>query len=250
MKLLVVVLCLLSERFLIHSLSYQRFSWFGDYFLVITNAVEKRSHNNNPWLYLAALILPIVLTTSIIYLIFHNLFFGFTGLLLSTLIFFYCLGPQNAFYPLSETDSKNNHSEFIGDYFALVNSQLFAVIFWYILAGPIAVLIYRLFTLCKNYDEVSSQAKQVTEILEWVPARITALLFLLVGNFQRGFATFMQYFLNNPDSNNQILSECGLQAVRINESDDIPIPNAEALVEHAAIVLVVFIALFTLIAWL
>ncbi|RUR16011.1 hypothetical protein ELY21_13665 [Legionella sp. km535] len=250
MKLLVVVLCLLSERFLIHSLSYQRFSWFGDYYLMITNAIEKRIHSDNPWVYLAAIILPITLLTSIIYLMFHNLFFGFTGLLLSTLIFFYCLGPQNAFYPLSESDSKTEDSESVGDYFALVNSQLFAVIFWYILAGPIVVLIYRLFTLCKNYNEVSQQAKQVTEILEWVPARITALLFLLVGNFQRGFTTFLQYVLNSPDSNYRLLSECGLQAVRVNESDEIPIPNAEALVEHAAIVFVVFIALFTLVAWL
>jgi len=32
MKLLVIVLGLLSERFLIHSLSYQRFHWFKNYY--------------------------------------------------------------------------------------------------------------------------------------------------------------------------------------------------------------------------
>ncbi|CAM2910457.1 regulatory signaling modulator protein AmpE [Legionella worsleiensis] len=251
MKLLVVVLCLLSERFLIHSISYQRFSWFGDYFLLITNALEKRFKNTNPWIHLAAVVLPLVLLTALIYFLFQNLFFGFTGLLLSIAIFFYCLGPQNPFYPCSESDSKVGHSEFIGDYFARVNGQLFTVIFWYILAGPVAILSYRLIALCKNNDEVSQQAKQLSHILEWLPARITALLYLLVGNFQRSITTFLQYAVNiTPDSSYLLLSECGLQAVKLNESDEVPIPNAEALVEHAAIVMVVFLALFTLAAWL
>ena len=32
MKLMVILLCLLSERYLVHSIAYQRFFWFGDYY--------------------------------------------------------------------------------------------------------------------------------------------------------------------------------------------------------------------------
>lgn len=76
------------------------------------------------------------------------------------------------------------------------------------------------------------------------------MLFLLVGNFQRGFHLFAQYVLTYPDSNDKILRGCGLQAVRINDTEEVPMAAAENLVEHATIVLLVFIALFTLVAWL
>ncbi len=247
MKLVVIVFCLLSERYLIHALSYQRFSWFGDYAAFINQKIENNSYFNNPWVKLAALIVPLTLITSVVYLIFSPLILGLGGLIISLLIFFYCLGPHNPFYPINSSDSEKAN---IADYFALVNSQLFAVLFWYALGGPIVVLIYRLFSLSKDIISVQQQATQVVEILEWIPARITALLFLLVGNFQRGFTTLMHYMLAGPDSNNELLRECGLQAVRINDVDDISLPTAEALVEQATIVLVVFIALFTLVAWL
>lgn len=31
MKLIVIVLCLLSERYLVHAISFTRFDWFGRY---------------------------------------------------------------------------------------------------------------------------------------------------------------------------------------------------------------------------
>lgn len=250
MKLMVIVLCLISERFLIHAMSYRRFYWFGNYASFINKYIETTPYFTSPWLMLAGITLPIITATSIIYFLFYHLIWGLAGFILSIMIFFYCLGPQNAFYPVSEDQNNGLSGIDIGNYFALANNQLFAVIFWYVLAGPIAALTYRLLSLSRSIESVQSQATQITEILEWIPARITALLFLLVGNFQRGFATFIQNMMTGPDSNNQLLSACGLQAVRVDDVDEIPIAKAEALVEQSAIVLVVFIALFTLVAWL
>lgn len=249
MKLMVIVLCLLSERFLIHTISYQRFAWFGDYSQFINKHIENNHFFNNQWVKLAAIILPIILIVSIIYFLFGTILFGFAGLILSIIIFYYCLGPQNPFYPLSSINN-DSHNQSVGNYFAQVNSQLFALIFWYIIGGPITAVAYRLITLCQNIDSVNKEAVQATEILEWIPARITALLYLLVGNFQRGFSIFINYFIVKPDANSKLLSECGIQAVQVTDSDEVPIPVAETLVEHATIVLLVFIALFTLIAWL
>jgi AmpE protein len=250
MKLLVVVLCLLSERFLIHTASYQRFYWFGDYCLFIKNIIDKDSFFTNPWMILAATVLPIILVTSIIYFLLFHILFGFLGLIFSIILFLYCLGPQNAFYPVSAPSSESSAKTLVGDYFAQVNRQLFSVIFWYIVAGPIAVLTYRLITLCRDISSISQQANQVTNIVEWIPARLSSLLFLLVGNFQRGFLLFTGLFFSKPELNSQLLSTCGLQAVRTSESDEIPLPVAESLVEHATIVFMVLIALFTLVAWL
>ncbi|TAL65146.1 MAG: hypothetical protein EPN84_01965 [Legionella sp.] len=247
MKLLVIVICLLSERFLMHSMSYQRFSWFADYAKRILQLDEKSTYLKSPWLKLATIVLPIVITSAIIYCALYSIIFGFAGLILSIIIFFYCLGPQNAFYPVTEKEVKQPQ---IGHYFALVNSQLFAVIFWYILAGPIAIIAYRLISLSQTIPAVHTEARQATNILEWLPARLTAILYLLVGNFQQGFVSLRQYLLASPEKNDTLLSECGLQAVRTNPDEEIPMPVAETLVEQATIVLLVMIALFTLAAWM
>ncbi|HHT0591689.1 TPA: regulatory signaling modulator protein AmpE [Legionella anisa] len=247
MKLLVILLCLLSERFLIHSVSYQRFYWFSDYCQKIKMITNK--HGSNPWVLLALIIVPIVLLVSIIYLLLYHLLFGLIGFLLSILIFFYCLGPQNVFYPIVQSDTKTNQ-ELVGDYFIIVNRQLFSLVFWYVIAGPIGALAYRLITLCRDFTYISEQANEVTDLLEWIPARLTVLLFLLVGNFQRALSSFTSYFFAKPDMNNDMLRVCGLLAVGTNEAEEIPMPVAESLVEHAIIVMLVFIALFTLVTWL
>ncbi|MCE0723874.1 MULTISPECIES: regulatory signaling modulator protein AmpE [Legionella] len=247
MKLLVILLCLLSERFLIHSVSYQRFYWFPDYCQKIKMITNK--HGSNPWVLLTLIIVPIVLLVSIIYLLLDHLVFGLIGFLLSLIIFFYCLGPQNVFYPIVQSDIKTNQ-ELVGDYFILVNRQLFSLVFWYIIAGPIGALAYRLITLCRDFNYTSVQANEIADLLEWIPARLTVLLFLLVGNFQRGFSSFTSYFFAKPDMNNDMLRIGGLLAVRTNETEEIPMPEAESLVEHAIVVMLVFIALFTLITWL
>ncbi|WP_454780857.1 hypothetical protein [Legionella sp. WA2022007384] len=249
MKLLVILLCLLSERFLIHSVSYQRFYWFPDYCQKIKSLGDKHSSLNNPWVLLALIIVPILILVSLIYLLLHPLVFGLMGFLLSIVIFFYCLGPQNVFYPIVQSDTKSNQ-EIVGDYFILVNRQLFSLVFWFIIAGPIGALTYRLITLCRDIHFVGEQANEVTDLFEWIPARLTVLLFLLVGNFQRGFSLFTSYFIAKPDMNGEMLRECGLLAVKTNETEEIPMPVAEGLVEHAIIVMLVFIALFTLITWL
>ncbi|CEG56938.1 regulatory signaling modulator protein AmpE [Legionella fallonii] len=250
MKLLVIVLCLLSERFLIHAASYQRFYWFGDYYLSIKKILDKSDFFRNPWMNFAGIIIPILLVVSLIYFLFSSMFFGFVGFVFSIVIFLYCLGPQNAFYPLSELNTETNNDTAVGNYFTQVNSQLFSVIFWYVVLGPIGALAYRLITLCETINFVDQQAKQLTDIVEWIPARISALLYLLVGNFQKGFVSFTKLFFAKPEFNHQMLSDCGKHAVRANDADEIPLPVAECLIEHATIVLMVFIALFTLASWM
>jgi AmpE protein len=249
MKLLVILLCLFSERFLVHSISYQRFYWFGDYYQAMRKIADKNNFLANPWMFLVLVILPLIVVTALVYGLLHGIFYGFMGLLLSIAIFFYCLGPKNAFYPVTQSDTENAN-QLVADHFSLVNRQLFSVVFWYIIAGPIGIVTYRVITLCRDIPEVRVEADEVTDVLEWIPARLTVLLFLLVGNFQRGFKLFSSYFFAKPDFNDEMLRVCGLQAVRTNESEEVPMPVAEGLVDHAIIVMLVFIALFTLISWL
>lgn len=250
MKLFVVVFCLLSERFIIHSASYQRFYWFSDYSQRISALVKGSRYFSNEWMLLAALLVPIVAGVSIIYFLLHPFFFGFGGLILNFILFYYCLGPQNPFYPLSMSQSTESNQNEVYHYFTNINSQLFSVLFWYLICGPIIALSYRLIALCRHDTQVSHCANRAADIFEWLPARITVLLFLLAGNFQKGFGCFLNHILSYPEDNNKIIAECGLLAAQHGDSETVSMSAAENLVEYSLVIFLVFIAFFTLVAWI
>jgi AmpE protein len=249
MKLLVIVLCLLSERFLVHASSHNRFQWFASY----GNAMEQRLSNipflSSSWLMLIVAALPMLLVAFLAVYFFSNWLFGFVGLLLNICIFYCCIGPGNPFYPVRvSTDEHASHDE-IKTYLVRSNEQLFAVLFWYIFLGPVAVLAYRLISLSQSQKAVKRQAIWLTEILDWLPARMTVLFFLIVGNFQAGWRHFSKLFFAAPGTNQSLIGDCGLQALGCLGDEPVDMSQAENLMEHAIIALLVLLACFTLVAW-
>ncbi|AKH68916.1 membrane protein required for beta-lactamase induction [Spongiibacter sp. IMCC21906] len=67
----------------------------------------------------------------------------------------------------------------------------FAVVFWFVLAGPAVALAYRLLFVLLREPAVSQAERDAIArtlyILEWLPVRLLALAFSLVGNFDKGF---------------------------------------------------------------
>lgn len=244
MKLLVIVLCLVSERYFMHMNAKNRIQLL-DIYLNLFHLRGKKSYLTYPWLILMLLVFPIILFAGIFFYLFESWLFGFVGLLFHIIIFYFCMGPVNPFYPGVTSVSKKH----IGDYFCQVNGQLFSVIFWYLVTGPIGILIYRLISYSQKNDAVKKQARQLTDLFDWLPARFTVLFYLLVGNFQAGYKTFLGCFFSTPENNQAMLSECGLKAAGF-EKDSLSIAHAELIVEHAVILNLVFIALFTMLAWL
>lgn len=62
----------------------------------------------------------------------------------------------------------------------------FAVIFWYLLLGPMAALAYRLLALCAEHAELAGlreRAEQLRHAFDWLPVRVLLGSFALVGNF-------------------------------------------------------------------
>ena len=249
MKLLVIILSLLSERYLIHAVSSIRFNWFSAYANAICQRLPQTGYLYQAFIILA-LVLPILVVCALIFFIVNHILFGFLAFLLNLAIFYYCLGPENPFYPIRENIDEEYSELAVGDYFVKVNGQLFAVVFWYIVLGALGVLAYRLISLCRIPEASAQFASRLTAILDWIPARITVFLYLLVGNFQRGIHFFSQNILSSPENNVSLLREGGLFAARGTDAQPIQMPYAESLVEHAMIVYLVFLALFTIGAWL
>ena len=79
----------------------------------------------------------------IILFLFGNWLWGLVGFLLNIIIFYYCLGPDNAFYPPAAELLKRGENP-AQPYFERVNSQLFTPVFWYLLLGPVTLFFYRI----------------------------------------------------------------------------------------------------------
>lgn len=72
--------------------------------------------------------------------------------------------------------------------------QVFGVMFWFVvIPGPAGALLYRLSAMLSDrwgqrageeYVEFGSFARKVFEILDWIPARLTAITFAIVGDFE------------------------------------------------------------------
>lgn len=67
--------------------------------------------------------------------------------------------------------------------------DLFAPIFWFVVLGPAGALLYRLAYLLKlewagKHDDFGDFARQAFDWLDWLPARLTAASFAVVGDFE------------------------------------------------------------------
>lgn len=250
MELLVIVLSLLSERFLVHKLSHKRFHWFMTYSNAISTRLKRIWPRISPWVVLGFIVIPVLLLVANILYLIDNVLFGLGALVCNIAIFYYCIGPINPFYPVLSSADERPIDEHIRDYLVHVNEQLFAILFWYIVLGPLSILAYRFISQSKHQSIVSHQATKVLDILDWFPARMTALLYLLVGNFQVGFKIFCSLFFTAPHKNKKILSRCAMAALSINNSDQKTMLQAEDLVEHATVVLLVLLAIYTMVSWI
>ncbi len=99
--------------------------------------------------------------------------------------------------------------------------RAYAVIFWFVLGGPAAALAYRLARLQKEEPaSVSSAAPDRLPLcawLEWVPARLLALSFALVGDFDACLRRWRELFAESNAAAVDVLEVCGNAALGTRE---------------------------------
>jgi membrane protein required for beta-lactamase induction len=87
----------------------------------------------------------------------------------------------------------------------MAHENLFAVVFWFVLLGPAGALLYHSLSVYQQYSK-----RYNSELLGWepaihwthyaagwIPARLTALFFGLVGNFETGFHCWRKMALDS-----------------------------------------------------
>jgi AmpE protein len=96
--------------------------------------------------------------------------------------------------------------------------SFFAVIFWYFLLGPVAALAYRLLALAEEHGKnpaLVERAAQLRHAFDWVPVRLLAASFALVGNFVAVSRVMLHELLNWHISAAQLINKVGLVAGEI-----------------------------------
>lgn len=101
--------------------------------------------------------------------------------------------------------------------------SFFAVIFWYFLLGPGAALAYRLLVLCAEHSgqaALKAKAEQLRHVMDWLPVRVLALSFALVGNFVAVMRVMLHELLNWRISAGHLIARVGRVADDIPEQED------------------------------
>ncbi|MDE1166952.1 MAG: regulatory signaling modulator protein AmpE [Pseudomonas sp.] len=90
--------------------------------------------------------------------------------------------------------------------------SFFAVIFWYFVLGPAVALSYRLLALAAEHSKVpavAERAAQLRHAFDWVPVRLLAASFALVGNFVAVTKVMVHELLNWHISAKQLIADVG-----------------------------------------
>ncbi|MCG8037278.1 MAG: regulatory signaling modulator protein AmpE [Candidatus Thiodiazotropha taylori] len=214
MTLTIILICLIAERFLLEHSHLRSNRWFTRY-------CQWHQQQNLPeWMQqgvigLLLLLLPPLLAVAALQHLFADSLLGLPSLLLSIGVLLYALGPQdldsqiNQYVETAEADdaeareiareiiedepptSEPARSQAVAEAaLQQANRRTVAVLFWFILLGPLGAILYRLATWMPQSDQAAQDidfklnTRQLVIILDWLPARVTAFCYAIAGSFE------------------------------------------------------------------
>ena len=98
----------------------------------------------------------------------------------------------------------------------------FAILFFYLIGGPLAALTYRLLVLTSEqtyWPQAAGKATRLLHILDWLPVRLLSISFALIGNFITVSRTLMPNLLCITEPADTLLSHTGRAAVEAENND-------------------------------
>ena len=240
MSFVVLLLAIVIEKF---SSLRQRFQRDGGWLRELHALEASPKFATRPWLVLAILILCPVALLALLLWVLDPVAYGLMALPVHVLVVIYSLGRgdiQAGLGPFRDAWRRGDlqagahvaerdigiTAENGEQLLEKVQSHLlwqsyqgfFAVIFWYFLLGPVAALSYRLLALAAEQGknpELVERAQQVRHAFDWVPVRLLAASFALVGNFAAVGRVMLHELLNWDISAEQLINKAGCAAAEI-----------------------------------
>lgn len=134
------------------------------------------------------------------------------------------------------------------------NRRVFAVIFWFVLLGPMGAVGFRFFHLIYDYwfkseEPKKEAAESVLYALEWLPARITAIGYAIAGSFTDALDGWHRLGDHWQHDNRGVLIGSGLGALKLKHHSQFglgEVTDARDLLTRTIIVWVAVLALLML----
>ncbi|WP_207283601.1 regulatory signaling modulator protein AmpE [Pseudomonas sp. FW300-N2F2] len=240
MSFLVLLLAVWIEKF---SALRQRVQRDGGWLLELSKLEASPRWVNRPWLVLTVMVLLPVALLALLLWVLEPVAYGLLALPVHLLVVIYSLGRGDLLAALGpfrdawrredlqaaahvakrdldiEADDGEQLLERVqGHLLWQAYQSFFAVIFWYFLLGPVAALSYRLLALAAEHSQnpgVAERAAQMRHAFDWVPVRLLAASFALVGNFVAVSRVMLHELLNWNISAADLIDKVGLVAGEI-----------------------------------
>lgn len=216
MSLLTILISLALERLLPPLEHLRGLDWFSQY----TDWIRRRLGGHPRWQGIPALLITVLLPVIAVGVL-QSLFADILDVLVflfGIIVLSFCLGPRNPLYVAhkyqdalehGDTDEAQTSLEFLlPDGIpedeavraeALVETvliqnheRLLAILFWFVVLGPMGAVLYLLAAYQaqharRNPDpdilEFSAAAAKLHDLLAWIPCRLTALSYAVMGSF-------------------------------------------------------------------
>jgi len=249
MAFLITLIALVVERFFDWG-HLRQWGWFSRYQTWLMARVEK--WRVRPAFIVA--IVPVLLAVFLISVALGDWLYGLPRFVFGVFVLIYCLGPQNiwaqTYAAISSPEQAraafavdpNNHEAFLRAIFIAANQRIFAVLFWFVLLGPLGAVFYRLIAISAESD---AMAMKVLQVLDWVPARLLTLTFALGGHFMRVVPFWKKVFTQGLSSSNDLVADCGIAALDMDSAASAE-KQALALLDRAFVISLVLLAIFVL----
>ncbi|OYY50563.1 MAG: cobalamin biosynthesis protein CbiB, partial [Polynucleobacter sp. 24-46-87] len=125
---------------------------------------------------------------------------------------------------------------------AIIGSHhhVFGVLFWFLMPmGPAGVVLYRLAdTAAQRWSQrgdfnLSESARHFFYVLDWVPARITAIGFAIVGNFEGAVYSWRHLTQKWSDSLSAVILAAGSGALGVRLGEPMSEPDSDEALRMA-----------------
>jgi AmpE protein len=240
MTFIIVLIALVLERFF-HWHQLRQWRWLVNYAVWVSAQLA----NWPAFLILAAIILPLLLVAAVLQSLLANEGWWVFRFIFSMLILLYCLGSENLWVQtyrcINELNKENPaaiayvqtafqmtatdnlpafHQTFVRTILIAVQQRIFAVLFWFVLLGPVGAILYRLIESVRMQAMPGGKAVlQIKGVLDWLPIRLLAFLFALGGHFTAAFSCWKRGVFQGISTNEQFLTDCGIAALDMLEGD-------------------------------
>lgn len=264
MNLIALLIGLVVERLATQLFHWRRMRWL-DRIIDLGFNQALRLAAWPPLLLIILLAIALVLPVLVAIMLLGGTLAGFTYLLLAVVVLFFSLGPHDIGEDVDDYCAaleSENEADIMQAAKAIVegdvpseplqrircveqsvcvqaNNRLFAVVFWFMLLGPLAAWAYRVTDLLRRRavfnagrseadDADAARIRDAAVTLHawsaWIPARLTALGYATAGHFDAAISAMRapteQTALSLSEQNEKLLARVGVAALALEEDPD------------------------------